>query len=174
MLHASIDGHTKLITSIVKDFEEGSEKSVLQPFDAYMLRKQCSSKEDFVTGKFGIGPFALNNNSHILTMLYNVTFNLDDKKSILGRLNKNRLDRSEDDDGNSILAWLSGLINIHVDAAKDPVAKKLNIGKYTYNLINLMVRTGFGKKTFWFTSQPILRVLARSYNNANGSFLNSQ
>lgn len=173
MLHASIDGDTRLITDISKDFESGLKKNPLRPYDAYMLRKQCSSKEAFATGKFGIGPFALNNNNHILTMLYNVKFK-EEKGSILTRLNMNRLDRSKDIDGRSILSWISGLINIHVDAAKDPVADKVNIGKYTYNLINLMIRTGFGKRTLWFTSQPIMRALAEAYSNAQSSYMSDQ
>lgn len=93
LLHASIDSHTDLIKDIVKDFESGINREALRPFSAYMLRKQFSTKEAFKTGKFGIGPFALNNNSHILTMLYNVSF-AHDENSILSRLNKDRLDRS--------------------------------------------------------------------------------
>lgn len=171
MLHASIDNHTELLTDIDDDLQEGHKKQTLKPFDAYMLRKQNATKNDFITGKFGIGPFALNNNNHILTMLYGVRF-AEKEGSILTRLGMSRLDIANDLDGRSILAWLSGLINLHVDVAKDPRIGRLNVNPYTYNLVNLMVRTGFGKRTFWFTTQPIMKALANAYNNSKGSYMN--
>lgn len=165
--HASIDGDTKLLKDIVKDLEEGSEGQELDPFTPYSLWANAQTKTEFITGKFGIGPFALNNNSHILTMLYGVRFI---KDSFLGRLGMNRLDKASDRYGNSILSWLSGLINAHVDVAKDPYISKLNVNPYTYNLINLMIRTGFGKDTFYFTKQPIMLEMARAYNNAASQY----
>lgn len=165
--HASIDGDTKLLKDIVKDLEEGGEGQELDPFTPYSLWANAQTKTEFITGKFGIGPFALNNNSHILTMLYGVRFV---KDSFLGRLGMNRLDKASDRYGNSILSWLSGLINAHVDVAKDPYISKLNVNPYTYNLINLMIRTGFGKDTFYFTKQPIMLEMARAYNNAASQY----
>jgi hypothetical protein len=103
-------------------------------------------------------------------MLYGVKF-AQQEGSILTRLNMFRLDKSSDLDGRSILEWLSGLINLHVDNAKDPRIARLNVNKYTYNLVNLMVRTGFGKRTFWFTTQPIMKALAEAYNNSQGSYM---
>ena len=122
---------------------------------------------NLITGKFGIGPFALNNNSHILTMLYGVKFKDEGFMSMLGA---RRLDISIDRYGNSILSWLSGLINAHVDVAKDPYISRLNVNTYTYNLVNLMIRTGFGKDTFYFTTQPIMKDLAQAYQNAASQF----
>jgi hypothetical protein len=170
MLHASIDNHTEFLKKIVKDLEEGSAKDTLTPYSAYTLSKQCSTKSKFITGKTGIGPFALNNNNHILTMLYNVSF-ANKEDSILTRLGLNRLDNAEDLDGQSILAQISGLINAHVDVAKDPYISRLNVNSYTYNLVNLLVRTGFGKRAFWFTTQPIMKALAETYNNTQGSYM---
>ena len=121
----------------------------MDPFTPYSLWANAETKTEFITGKFGIGPFALNNNSHILTMLYGVKFRQD---GFLGDLGMYRLDRSQDRYGNSILSWISGLINAHVDVAKDPYIARLNVNSYTYNLVNLMIRTGFGKDTFYFTT----------------------
>lgn len=123
----------------------------------------------FIIGKFGIGPFALNNNNHILTMLYDIRFK-HNNASILGILDKESLHDAEDMYGESIMSWLSGLINGHVDIAKDPFVSKLNINSYTYNLINLLVRTGFGKSSFYFVTQPILKRLAILVNNAASSY----
>lgn len=165
--HASIDGDTKLLKDIIKDLEERKEKEPLDPYSPYSLWANAQTKTEFITGKFGIGPFALNNNSHILTMLYGVKFKQD---GFLGMLGMNRLDLSQDRYGNSILSWLSGLINAHVDVAKDPYISRLNVNKYTYNLVNLLVRTGFGKDTFYFTIQPIMVEMAKAYNNAASQY----
>lgn len=165
--HASIDGDTKQIKDIVKDLEESKQKDKLEPFSPYSLWANAATKTEFITGKFGIGPFALNNNSHILTMLYGVQFRED---GFLGMLGMNRLDLSADRYGGSILSWISGLINAHVDVAKDPYISRLNVNNYTYNIVNLMIRTGFGKDTFYFTTQPIMKQMATAYMNAASQY----
>jgi hypothetical protein len=142
-------------------------EEALDPYTPYSLWANASTKTEFITGKFGIGPFALNNNSHILTMLYGVKFKQD---GFLGQLGMYRLDQSSDRYGNSILSWISGLINAHVDVAKDPYIARLNVNSYTYNLVNLMIRTGFGKDTFYFTTQPIMKAMAVAYNNAASQY----
>ena len=79
-----------------------------------------------------------------------------------------------DVDGNSIMSWLSALINAHVDIAKDPYISRLNVNPFTYNLVNTLIRTGFGKRTFFFTTQPIMKELATAYNNAASSYMADQ
>ena len=170
MLHASIDNDTSLLENVIDELQEGSSKKVLKSYDAYTLRQQSRAKDEFITGKYGIGPYALNNNSQVLTTLYEIEF-ADDKDSIMSRLNLTSLHRQTDRDGESIMSWLSGLINIHVDVAKDPKHNKLNINGYTHNLVNLLVRTGLGKTTFYFTTQPIMRELATVVNNASGKYM---
>ena len=165
--HASIDGDTKLLKDIIKDLEESKQKDKLEPFTPYSLWANAATKTEFITGKFGIGPFALNNNSHILTMLYGVQFRED---GFLGMLGMNRLDLAQDRYGNSILSWISGLINAHVDVAKDPYIARLNVNNYTYNIVNLMIRTGFGRDTFYFTTQPIMKEMAKAYTNAASQY----
>ena len=100
-------------------------------------------------------------------MLYGVKFKQD---GFLGQLGMYRLDQSSDRYGNSILSWISGLINAHVDVAKDPYIARLNVNSYTYNLVNLMIRTGFGKDTFYFTTQPIMVEMANAYNIAASQY----
>lgn len=170
MLHASIDNDTSLIEDVIDDLQESGHKNALQSYDAYTLRHMCRAKDDFITGKTGIGPYALNNNSQVLTTLYEVEFEVD-KNSIMTRLGLNSLHNQFDKDGESIMSWLSGLINIHVDVAKDPKHNKLNINGYTHNLVNLLIRTGFGKNTFYFTTQPIMKELATIINNASGKYM---
>lgn len=170
MLHASIDNDTSLIEDVIEDLQESVKKTPLQSYDAYTLRHMCRAKDDFITGKEGIGPYALNNNSQVLTTLYEVEF-APTEGSIMTRLGLNSLHRQTDNDGESIMSWLSALINIHVDVAKDPKHNKLNINGYTHNLVNLLIRTGFGKNTFYFTTQPVMKELANVINNASGKYM---
>lgn len=78
-----------------------------------------------------------------------------------------------DKDGNSIMSWLSALINAHVDIAKDAFISTLNVNSYTYNMVNLLVRTGMGDSSFYFITQPIIKKMADAYNNAAGQYLSN-
>ena len=169
-LHRSIDNDTQLLKDIVKDLESGQTHEPEDPYGFYSLTTQVDSKNDYLTGKVGIGPFALNNNNHILTILYGVKFKHIDS-SIMNALGLERLDKRFDDDNNPILSWISGLINAHVDIAKDPFISRLNVNPFTYNLVNLLIRTGFGKSTFYFTTQPIMKALAEAYTNAGSMYM---
>ena len=170
ILHRSIDNDTKLLKDIIKDIERGKPANVEEPYAFYSLSAQTESKNDYITGKIGIGPFALNNNNHILTMMYHVRFK-HVESSIMSELGLESLDNREDKDGESIMSWISALINAHVDIAKDPYISRLNVNPFTYNLVNLLVRTGLGKKTFYFTSQPVMRALAEAYINAGSLYM---
>ena len=169
MNNRSIDNDTDLVLDVLKEIEEGTsvEKEVT-PYEFYLLRTHTRTKNDFLTGKRGIGPYALNNNSHVLTMLYGVAFN---NKSIMYELGHERLDRVTDDDNQPILSWISALINAHVDIAKDPYISRLNINQMTYNVSNLLIRTGYGKRAFYFAAQPVMKKMAEKYIQANCKFL---
>jgi hypothetical protein len=124
-LNGSIDNDTSFLTEIRDDLREGIQKETLMPYSGYILREQSNTKNVFISGKFGIAPFALNNNMHILMQLYNVK--LDDSESIMTRLGLTNLGGYQDRYGKSIMSWFSGLINAHVDAAKDPWIPELNV-----------------------------------------------
>ena len=170
ILHRSIDNDTKLLKDIIKDIEEGKPISMEEPYGFYSLSTQTESKNDYITGKIGIGPFALNNNNHILTMMYHVRFK-HIESSVMSALGLETLDGRVDKNGESIMSWISALINAHVDIAKDPYISRLNVNPFTYNLVNLLVRTGLGKKTFYFTTQPIMKELANAYINAGALYM---
>lgn len=169
ILHRSIDNDTKLLTDIVKELESGVSQQEY-PYQFYALSTQTERKNDYITGKIGIGPFALNNNNHILTMLYGVKFK-QIPNSIMTVLGLTDLSTKKDSEHNSVMSWLSALINAHVDIAKDPYISRLNVNPYTYNLINTLIRTGFGKNTFYFTTQPIMIDLAKAYMNASSKYM---
>ena len=169
ILHRPIDNDTKLLKDVLKEIEQASGTQEM-PYGFYSLSTQTERKDDYITGKIGIGPFALNNNNHILTMLYGVKFK-DFPGSIMSSLGLTDLSGNRDQDGQSIMSWLSALINAHVDIAKDPYISRLNVGPFTYNLVNTLIRTGFGKKTFYLTTQPIMKELAIAYNRASSLYM---
>lgn len=168
-LNGSIDKDTEVLKDLDKELSISTDKQPLDSYSVFSIRQQVSTKNEFVDGKTGIGPFALNNNSHILTMLYKIKFTMHNE--FLAKLGLLHLDHQLDKDGRSISSWLSGLINAHVDVAKDPYISRLNVNPYTYNLTNLLVRTGLGKRSFYFLNQPILKKLAEVYATAGGTFL---
>lgn len=167
--HRSIDNDTNLITDLLKKIEANVNKdNDYEVYDFYALHTQTSTKNEFLTGKTGIGPFALNNNSQILTMLYNVSFA---KDSVMDRLYHASLHKSIDDHGRSIMSWISALINAHVDIAKDSYITRLNVNPMTYNLTNLLIRTGYGDTTFYFLTQPVMKKMAEEYTKSQSEFM---
>lgn len=170
LLHRPIDNDTDLVKGVLNKIEAGQKKSPVEPFEAGSLYIQSNLKSQLAIAKFGIGPFALNNNNHILTRLYNVSFK-SVPNSIITLLGAESLHRDKDRDGNSILSWISAFINAHVDVAKDPYILRLNVNKYTYNLVSLLIRTGFGKDGLYFVAQPILKNLAEEFQNINGDIV---
>lgn len=170
ILHRSIDNDTQLALGC-KDYMQSGKKSKPEiPYGFYSLSKQTSAKDDYITGKLGIGPFALNNNNHVLTRLYHVKFN-HNAHSIMGILGLEHLDRLISKDGTNIFSWLSAMINGHVDIAKDPWVSSLNVGPFTYNTINMLFRTGFGSDTLYYVNQPIIKMMAQAYNAAGSSYM---
>ena len=168
----SIDDDTNLIKNVLKRIEKNRPVERTYAYKFGNIAFQVATKAAFMIGKFGIGPFALNNNSQILTQLYGVKFaKSSTHTNILDALGCLSLSDIRDKQGNRILSWLSGLINAHVDVAKDPYIRRLNINTFTYNLTNLLVRTGMGERTLLFTAQPIMVELARVYDDASGSYM---
>ena len=170
ILHRSIDNDTELAKSVLKDIEGSGKSKTETPYSFYSLARQTASKNDYITGKVGIGPFALNNNNQILTMIYHVSFR-ESQSSLLSMLGLSRLDKQLDVDGNSIMSWISAMINAHVDIAKDPWISRLNVNPFSYNITNLLLRTGWGGNTFYFLTQPIMKQMADAYVKASSQYM---
>lgn len=170
ILHRSIDNDTDLAKSVLKDIEGSGESKTETPYSFYSLARQTASKNDYITGKVGIGPFALNNNNQILTMIYHISFR-ESQSSLLSTLGLSRLDRQLDVDCNSIMSWISAMINAHVDIAKDPWISRLNVNPFSYNITNLLLRTGWGGNTFYFLTQPIMKQMADAYVKASSQYM---
>lgn len=166
ILYKSIDNDTELVTSIADEIpEQGNTKSVAYNFGT--LHEQVTRKNDYITGKTGIGPFALNVTNHILTTLYGVKFKESSFTKITGITG---FDQILDEDNNQISSWLSAFINAHVDIVKDPYISKLNVNGFTYNMINLLARNGKGKQGLYFLCQPIIREMAKADIDAKSQF----
>lgn len=170
ILHRSIDNDTDLAKSVLKDIEGSGKSKTETPYSFYSLARQTASKNDYITGKVGIGPFALNNNNQILTMIYHISFR-ESQSSLLSTLGLSRLDKQLDVDGNSIMSWISAMINAHVDIAKDPWISRLNVNPFSYNITNLLLRTGWGGNIFYFLTQPIMKQMADAYVKASSQYM---
>jgi hypothetical protein len=81
-----------------------------------------------------------------LTRIYGVSF-----KGEGIYLRHKSLSKDEDDDSKSIMGWLSAMINKHVDVAKNPDITYLNVNDSTFNVVALLLRLGYGRRTFMFT-----------------------
>ena len=55
----SIDNDTELVESIANQFESAGSTKTL-PYNFYTLHEQTDRRRDYITGKLGIAPFALN------------------------------------------------------------------------------------------------------------------
>ena len=186
------------VTGIIKNeilpvVDSNQKKGDEVPFLELSPTFQMNKKYEYSGGKTGIGPFALNNKNHVITQLTNLMFKDNSLLKSLGFTGLNGIksqnetvykrdkygDVEYDDNGApimiqeeglNILDWISAMINAHVDVAKDPYVIRLNVRQYTYNICNFLLRAGFGKNTFYFLPQPILKEMALAYERANGIY----
>nr|DAF73537.1 MAG TPA: hypothetical protein [Caudoviricetes sp.] len=169
-LHRSIDNDTQLALDALKEIDGDGDTTEEQPYQFYDITTQTDTKDQYVTGKIGIASYALNNNNHILTCLYHVSFK-PSKASIMSAFNLNALDNMTDVDGEPIFGWISAFINGHVDCAKDPWPPRTNANPFTYNISNLLLRTGWGKNGIFFLRQPIMLAMAQAHMRASSEYM---
>lgn len=165
-LYKSIDNDTELPKSIADQIPETSSNKA-KAYNFGTLHEQAERRLDYVTGKNGIGPFALNVTNHVLTCLFGVKFRETKFTEQTGIFN---FDKLVDDDGNMISSWLSAFINAHVDIVKDPWISKMGVDPFTYNMVNLLIRSGFGEAGMWFIAQPIIKDMANASSTASSQF----
>lgn len=172
-LKSSVDSVTKPVKDILEDVERANKKHKGSVLESYTPRFQEDKKQEYTTGKAGIGPMALNAAHHILTQLYNVRFRSTGLIKELGLESVYGMyDKYENEDGSRtrILDWLSAMINAFVDMAKDPYIIRLNVTPWTYNMTTLLLRTGVGKYTFYYLSQPILKEMSSEVAKYEGVY----
>ena len=171
---ASLDAPTtKLKEGALKAVREATKTVNETPFYELSPTYQLNKKHEYTGGKAGIAPFALNNVHHVLTQLFNLNFAVNKKGLYKGALNKygiGNLSSILGKDDLRILDWLSAMINAHVDVAKDPYIIELNVTQPTYNMTNLLLRSGMGEATFYFLPQPILKEYVAAIEKLNGRY----
>ena len=163
---ASIDTLTKILQNEILPKVQPGSKTEAQPAYELLPSFQLARKEEYTSGKAGIGPFALNSTNHSLTQFVHLNMHYSNSNPYqLGQL-----DEIKGRDGYRILDWLSAMINAHVDVAKDPYVITLNVNSVTYNMTNLLLRGGMGKNTFYFLAQPVLKSFANTILANNGIY----
>lgn len=162
----SIDNDTDLVQNIANQFDSaGSTKTF--PYNFYTLHEQTDRRRDYITGKLGIAPFALNVTNQALTMAYGVKLK---ETEFTKQTPFKRIDLRDDKNGNAVMSWLSAFINAHCDIVKDPYVSKINVNSFTYNMLNFLVRTGQADNSVWFITQPIIKDMAFAAEAASGHY----
>lgn len=165
VFYMSIDQDTKLADDVIAWIKEKYPPTEQEKLDNSsgvlnaMPSMQAKVHDEFLAGRQGIGPFALALVNHVLTRIYKVGFN---QQGIY--LKHKSLAKNIDDYGKSIMSWLSAMINKHVDVAKNPDITYLNVNDSTFNVVALLLRLGYGRRTFMFTCQDIMRDYAFAIN----------
>lgn len=162
----SIDNDTELVESIANQFESAGSTKTL-PYNFYTLHEQTDRRRDYITGKLGIAPFALNVTNQALTMAYGVKLK---ESEFTKQTPFKRIDLRDDKNGNAVMSWLSAFINAHCDIVKDPYVSKINVNSFTYNMLNFLVRIGQADNSVWFITQPIVKDMAFAAEAASGHY----
>lgn len=162
----SIDNDTDLVQNIANQFDSAGSTKTL-PYNFYTLHEQTDRRRDYITGKLGIAPFALNVTNQALTMAYGVKLK---ETEFTKQTPFKRIDLRDDKNGNAVMSWLSAFINAHCDIVKDPYVSKINVNSFTYNMLNFLVRTGQADNSVWFITQPIIKDMVFAAEAASGHY----
>ncbi len=173
-LKISIDNDTENVKTVLKDIESIQATKYVTPFFQYSPKYQSQKKEEYTSGKAGIGPFALNNAHHVLTQLTHLQMVENEFTKALDLVDAGKIydDATSNRSGERtrVLSWLSALINAFVDIAKDPYITRLNVNAYTYNITAYLLRMGKGENTFYFLNQPIMKDIAQAVLKTRGKY----
>jgi hypothetical protein len=165
---ASLDTPTSYIKDVMLDKigEKKGDGNMLS-YEVYSPMYHINKKREYTIGKIGIGPMALSNAHHVLAQITGLKFA---KRKMLDRYGISDLSGIKSKYGKDlrILDWFSALINAHVDVAKDPYIVRFNVVPTTYNMLSLLIRTGFGENSFYFLAQPILKDMSRAIELTTG------
>ena len=165
---ASIDVLTAKLKSEIVPLLSDNMSDYIPAMTELSPNFQSRRKMEYSVGKDGIGPFALNVTNLALTQYCELGLQLD---GIVGGIFKfGNIDDIKGRDGMYISAWLSAMVNAHVDVAKDPYILTLNVNQATYKYVNLLLRCGLGKSTFTFIAQPYLKRFADKICNGKGMY----
>lgn len=108
----------------------------------------------------GIGPMALNSVFQFFVQVAKLDMR---KFPIIEQLGLQKLGETFDRYGEEILDSTSGLINAFVDAAKDNYIGNANVNAYTFDVVAMLIASGFGNDTFAFLTQPIIKEISDNW-----------
>lgn len=108
----------------------------------------------------GIGPMALNSVFQFFVQIAKLDMR---KFPIIEQLRLQKLGETFDRYGEEILDSTSGLINAFVDAAKDNYIGNANVNAYTFDVVAMLIASGFGNDTFAFLTQPIIKEISDNW-----------
>lgn len=164
-----LDNTTDILKSdVLADIESISPKSKTnQAFKFISPSYQTDKKSEYSSAKRNLGPFALANTHHVLTQIAELKFK---EKGIAKKFSLTDIGAVYGRDGIRILDWLSAMINAHVDIAKDPYIVRLGVNSHTIKHAIMLLRTGVGKDTFYFLSQPALKELYSIMDKYSGEY----
>jgi len=158
-----LDAVTDPVKSALKEIDKyNKDSSVDVPFSKSRLSYESRKKMEYAGGKGGIPTFALAGVHHVLTQIAGLKFRIND---VVSKFGLEDIAKINGNDGLRVLDWLSAMVNAHVDVAKDPYIIRMGVNQGTYKMTALLLRAGYGEKTFFFLSQPslkdIYKILAR-------------
>lgn len=185
---APLDNTTDIYKyEILPIIDSGLAEGRAFPFKEASPTFQLNKKYEYTGGKNGIAPFALNSVHHPITQSVGLKFSaskllnqfgfgdlstvwdapvvdyIRDKKGYITGGRKDEVPLR-------VLDHLSAMINANVDVAKDPYVIRMGINQWTYNMANFLLRSGNGKKTYYFLAQPILKEMSLAYAQLQGKY----
>lgn len=162
---SSIDVVTNKIKKEIVPVAQDKKSGYVNSGEAILASSQCLLKQRFLTGKRGVSAMALNITHQALSQWGKYSIDID-KKYLYKHDQKEQ--RTKDQiftpfydmygiDGIRKSAWLSAMVNAHVDVEKDPYIFDLNVNPITYDVTCLLLRLGQGENTFYFLMQDVVK-----------------
>lgn len=168
---ASIDVLTSKLKSEIIPFLSNQTTKYAESMYELLPSFQARRKMEYSTGKSGIGPFALNVTNLAMTQAVGLKMEFGENDKLLNEcFDFGNINEVVGKDGYMISAWLSAMVNAHVDVAKDPYILNLNVNSATYKYTNFLLRTGQGMATFTLLAQPALKRMASMIINSKGMY----
>lgn len=168
---ASIDVLTSKLKSEIIPYLSDQTTKYAESMYELLPSFQARRKMEYSTGKSGIGPFALNVTNLAMTQSVGLKMYFGENDELLNEcFDFGNINDIVGKDGYMISAWLSAMVNAHVDVAKDPYILNLNVNSATYKYTNFLLRTGQGMATFTLLAQPALKRMANMIINSKGMY----
>jgi hypothetical protein len=164
-LDAVTDQVKETLATIDKYNSEGKE---FEAFSKSRLSYESKKKLEYSGGKQGIPTFALAGVNHVLSQISKLRFK---PKGVAKKFMIDNVGKIYAQDGSRILDWLSAMVNAHVDVAKDPYIIRMGVNANTYKMVALLLRSGYGAKTFLFLSQPVFRDVYKTMDSKGSEYL---